>query len=398
MFLKRLSLTNFRALSRLDLDLPRRLVLLVGRNAQGKTSILEAIYYLATFSSFHTINDRQLINLGLNGDPLAVARIVAEFQTSQRTHSLEVRLIQEGGGLQPRFSKQILLDGVKKRPSDTLGQFNAVLFTPQMTRVIEGAPADRRQYLDELISQVVPHYAHHLTELGKVLTRRNALLKTLGEQGGDSSQLDVWDEMLAKHAAFVMHVRIQAINELADLARRFHQRLTDNQEVLRLSYQPAYEPIPAPRGQLALPVEVDLDRSAISLPDLQSGYLAALHAAHRGDIQRGATTLGPHRDELRFISNKLDLGDFGSRGQGRTAVLSMKMAEVQWMRSKTGEWPVLLLDEILSELDPQRRSDLLKVVEEVEQSLLTSADLAMFETEFVSRQEVWTLETGMIVK
>ncbi len=398
MFLKRLSLTNFRALSRLDLDLPRRLVLLVGRNAQGKTSILEAIYYLATFSSFHTINDRQLINLGLNGDPLAVARIVAEFQTSQRTHSLEVRLIQEGGGLQPRFSKQILLDGVKKRPSDTLGQFNAVLFTPQMTRVIEGAPADRRHYLDELISQVVPHYAHHLTELGKVLTRRNALLKTLGEQGGDSSQLDVWDEMLAKHAAFVMHVRIQAINELADLARRFHQRLTDNQEVLRLSYQPAYEPIPAPRGQLALPVEVDLDRSAISLPDLQSGYLAALHAAHRGDIQRGATTLGPHRDELRFISNKLDLGDFGSRGQGRTAVLSMKMAEVQWMRSKTGEWPVLLLDEILSELDPQRRSDLLKVVEEVEQALLTSADLAMFETEFVSRQEVWTLETGMIVK
>jgi len=204
--------------------------------------------------------------------------------------------------------------------------------------------------------------------------------------------------MLAKHAAFVMHVRIQAINELADLARRFHQRLTDNQEVLRLSYQPAYEPIPAPRGQLSLPVEVDLDRSAISLPDLQSGYLAALHAAHRGDIQRGATTLGPHRDELRFISNKLDLGDFGSRGQGRTAVLSMKMAEVQWMRSKTGEWPVLLLDEILSELDPQRRSDLLKVVEEVEQALLTSADLAMFETEFVSRQEVWTLETGMIVK
>jgi DNA replication and repair protein RecF len=398
MYLTRLSLTNFRALTRLDLDIPRRLVLLVGKNAQGKTSILEAIYYLATFSSFHAANDRQLINLGMSSDPLSVARIVAEFQTSLRKHTFEVRLIQEanGGGTQPRFRKEILLNGVKKKVGDAIGQFNAVLFTPQMTRVIEGAPSDRRQYLDELISQVIPHYAQHLGDYAKVLTRRNALLKMLCENGGDASQLDVWDEMLAKHGAFVMQARIQAIAEMAELVKRIHQRLTDGQEVLRLSYQPAYEPVQAPRGQLALPVDMEIDHSGFSILELQAGFLAGLHASHKGDIQRGMTTLGPHRDELRFISNKLDLGEYGSRGQGRSAILSMKMAEVQWMKGKTGEWPVLLLDEILAELDPQRRSDLLKVVEEAEQGLLTSADLQMFEPDFVNRQQVWQVDGGMV--
>jgi DNA replication and repair protein RecF len=399
MYLTRLSLTNFRALTRLDLDIPRRLVLLVGKNAQGKSSILEAIYYLATFSSFHAANDRQLINLGMSNDPLAVARIVAEFQTNLRKHTFEVRLIQEidGGGVQPRFRKEILLNGVKKKVGDAIGQFNAVLFTPQMTKVIEGAPSDRRQYLDELISQVIPHYAHHLGEYAKVLTRRNALLKMLSENGGDATQLDVWDEMLAKHGAFVMQARFQAISEMAELAKRIHQRLTDGQEVLRLSYQPAYEPVQAPGGQLALPVDTEIDHSGFSIQELQAGFLAGLHASHKGDIQRGMTTQGPHRDELRFISNKLDLGEYGSRGQGRSAILSMKMAEVQWMKGKTGEWPVLLLDEILAELDPQRRSDLLKVVAEAEQGLLTSADLQMFEPDFVSRQQVWQVDGGMIL-
>ena len=398
MYLTHLSLTNFRALSRLDLDFPRRIVLLVGKNAQGKTSLLEAIYYLATFQSFHASHERQLINLSASEDPLAVARIIMDVQTQSRPLHFEVRLIQESNGTtrQPRFRKEILINGAKKRVGDAIGQFNAVLFTPQMTKVVEGTPSDRRQYLDELISQVIPHYGSHLLDYQKVMTRRNALLKMLAEQGGSPSQLDVWDEMLAKHGAVIMQARIHAIAEMDELARRIHHRLSDGQEVLRLAYQPAYEPLVSPKGQMALAVDVAEDRSGLSLVQLQQGFLEALQKNQRNDIQRKATTMGPHRDEMRFISNKLDLGDYGSRGQGRTAILAMKMAEVQWMKSKTGEWPVLLLDETLSELDPQRRHDLLQVVEESEQCLLTSADLHMFDEEFIQRQQVWTMETGMI--
>lgn len=398
MYLKHLSLTNFRALSRLDLDFPRRIVLLVGKNAQGKTSLLESIYYLATFQSFHASHERQLINLALDSEPVAVARIVMDLQTQSRELHFEVRLIQENNGTsrQARFRKEILINGVKKRVGDAIGQFNAVLFTPQMAKVIEGSPSDRRQYLDELISQVIHHYGSHLLEYQKVMTRRNALLKTLAEQGGNASQLDVWDEMLAKHGAVIMQARIQTISEMDELARQIHHRMSNGQEVLRLSYQPAYEPYSASKGQMALPVELTPELDTLSFEELRNGFLEALQKTHRNDIQRKATTIGPHRDEMRFISNKMDLGDFGSRGQGRTTVLAMKMAEVQWMKSKTGEWPVLLLDEILSELDPQRRADLLKVVEESEQCLLTSADLNMFEGDFISRQQVWTMDMGMI--
>ncbi len=398
MYITHLSLTNFRALSRLDLDFPRRIVLLVGKNAQGKTSLLEAIYYLATFQSFHASHERQLINLSASEDPLAVARIVLDVQTHSRPLHFEVRLIQESNGTsrQPRFRKEILINGAKKRVGDAIGQFNAVLFTPQMTKVVEGSPSDRRQYLDELISQVIPHYGSHLLDYQKVMTRRNALLKMLAEQGGSTSQLDVWDEMLAKHGAAIMQARIQAIAEMDELARRIHHRLSDGQEVLRLAYQPSYEPVVLPKGQIALAVDVAGDRIAISLAQLQQGFLEALQKNQSNDIQRKVSTIGPHRDEMRFISNKLDLGDYGSRGQGRTAILAMKMAEVQWMKSKTGEWPVLLLDETLSELDPQRRHDLLQVVEESEQCMLTSADLHMFDEEFIQRQQVWKMETGMI--
>lgn len=398
MHLTRLSLTNFRAFSRLDLDLPRRLILLVGANAQGKTSILEAINYLATFSSFYASTDRQLINFNSPEAALLVSRIVAEYQRSLKQHKLEVRLIQESNGANSpqRFRKEILLDGVKRRVGDVYGYFNAVIFLPQMTRIIEGSPSERRKYMDDLLSQVIPQHARHLLNYHKALSQRNALLKMLAEHGGEARQLEVWDEVLAKHGAAIMQSRIQALQELEVIAKRLHFRLTDGNEVLRLSYKPAYEPLPMPKGQLLLPVETEVNRSCLSLEDIQSGFMKALHASYRVDISRGVTTLGPHRDELRFISNMIDLSDYGSRGQIRTTLLSMKMAEVQWMHQATGEWPVLLLDEIMAELDPKRRSDLLAVLEDAEQAVLTSTDLDMFEADFVNRHEVWRVENGII--
>jgi len=398
MHLKRLSLTNFRTFSRLDLDIPREILLLVGGNAQGKTTLLEAIYFLSTFTSFHASSDRQLINFSLPEKKLTVGRIVGEFTRNDGDHRLEVRLIREPNGYNgsTRYRKEVLMDGVKHRMNEIVGQFNAVIFLPQMARIIEEGPSERRRYLDMIISQVSPYYVKHLSDYNQTLTQRNALLKQLAERGGDPEQLAVWDGMLARHGAIVMKERIRSIREIEEEAKRLHYDLTDGKEVLRLDYQPAYDPLAVPEGQMALTISTVADRSGIDVEEIEQGMLLALKKLQREEIARGVTTIGPHRDELRFLSNQVDLGDYGSRGQGRTTLLGLKLAEVNWLRQRTGEWPVLLLDEIMSELDTKRRSDLLKSLSECDQAILTSTDLSMFEPGFVHAHRVWHVKRGMV--
>ena len=400
MYLTHLSLTNFRSFTRLDMDVPRRTLLLVGDNAQGKTSILEAIYFLATHASFHAQNDRQLINFLAAREPLAVARLVADFRSGDRQRHLEVRLIQESTGgsaaSSPRLRKEILLDGIKRTMHEALGQFTAVIFLPQMTRIIEGGPDDRRRYLNLALSQVVPGYSQALSEYGQAITQRNALLKQLGERGGDPEQLVYWDTLLAERGALLIHARIAAMQEMEQLAARIHHRLTNTQEVLRLVYLPSYDPVPQASGQFALPLQAPVKRTGYSQERIRQGFLQRLADIRREEVARGITTIGPHRDELRFLSNDIDLGDYGSRGQVRTALLSLKLAEVTWIKNRTGEWPVLLLDETLAELDTQRRSDLQNYLMEYEQSLLTTTDLNLFEPGFANTSTVWQVEQGMV--
>jgi DNA replication and repair protein RecF len=398
MYLSHLSLTNFRAFSRLDMEVPRRTLLLVGDNAQGKTTVLEAIYYLATFASFHAQNDRQLVNFVAGREPLAVARLVADFNSANRSRRLEVRLIQENGGsgAAPRLRKEILLDGVKRSMHEAMGAFTAVIFLPQMTRIIDGGPEERRRYLNLALSQIVPGYSQALSDYGQALTQRNALLKQLFERGGDPDQLVYWDTLLADRGAFILHSRIAAVQELEQLAARIHHRLTNSAEILRLVYQPAYDPVPKPEGQFGLPMDIPVNRSGFSLERIRQGYMQRLAELHREEIGRGVTTIGPHRDEMRLLSNGIDLGDFGSRGQVRTALLALKLAEVTWIKNRTKEWPVLLLDEILAELDAQRRADLQGFLNEYEQTLLTTTDLSLFDPAFVEQGTVWQVEQGLV--
>lgn len=398
MYLTRLSLTNFRAFTRLDMEVPRRTLLLVGDNAQGKTSVLEAIYYLATFTSFHAQSDRQLINFLAAREPLAVARLVADFRTGDRQRHIEVRLIQEMSGATGgnRLRKEILLDGVKRSVHESMGAFTAVIFLPQMMRIIEGGPEERRRYLNLAISQTVPGYAKALSDYNQALTQRNALLKQLSERGGDPEQLAYWDTLLADRGALIIHARIAAVQEMELIAARIHSRLTHAEEVLRLVYLPAYDPLPKTAGQILLPLDTPINRSGLTLDRIRQGFIQRLTEVRREEIARGVTTIGPHRDDLRILSNGIDLGEFGSRGQSRTALLSLKLAEVSWIKNRTGEWPVLLLDEILAELDQQRRSDLQTYLQEYEQTMLTTTDLTLFDPDFVQQGTVWQVEQGMV--
>lgn len=397
MNLSHLSLTNFRNFARLDVELPRRAVVLVGNNAQGKTSLLEAVYFLATFASFQTHTDRQLVNFLAARENPAVARIVADYQRGGRKHRLEVRVILENvGPLGVRSRKEILLDGVKRPASEAIGHLPAVLFIPQMSQVLEGGPEERRRYLNLALAQAIPGYAVALSDYHQALTRRNALLKLLSERGGDPGQLIFWDETLTASGAQIIHWRIQAIQELERFAARTHNNLTRGAEVLRLAYQPAFDPLPRPNSQIALRLEVATDRSALDLDSIRRGFLEALGRIRAEEINRGVTTLGPHRDELRFLANGVDLGNYGSRGQIRTALLALKMAEIDWMKARTGEAPIVLLDEVMAELDGERRADLLTALENTGQVLLTTTDTSLFSPEFVETAETWQVVAGTV--
>jgi DNA replication and repair protein RecF len=400
MRLTHLSLTNFRNFTRLDVDVPGGTVMLVGNNAQGKTSLLEAIYLLATMTSFHAGSDRQLINFIEARQDLAVGRIVADFDRGPEDHRIEIRIIQEPNGQNGNrhLRKEVLLDGVKRKSSEVIGQFNAVLFLPQMMGMIEGGPEERRRYLNLALAQVIAHYQAALAEYNKALVQRNALLKQLYERKGDASQLDYWDDQIATFGAQLIHARIRAVQEMEKLAARAHRELTRLNEVLRLSYQPAYDPLPKVNGQLVMSLDASVDRCGYTQEQIRKGFLESLGKLRYEEIARGMTTIGPHRDELRFLANGIDLGVYGSRGQSRSAILALKIAEVTWMNAKSGHWPILLLDEVLAELDTERRYDLLSHLDQSEQVLLSTTDLDLFDSEYVKKAAVWRVAGGRVEK
>lgn len=383
MILTHLSLTNFRTFSRLDVDVPGGIVLLHGENAQGKTSLLEAVYFLATFTSFLTSQDQLVIQIAARNEPLPVARIVADLREEALNYHLEVRLIlqtQEGGG-SARLRKEILVNGVKKAVTQVIGLFRAVVFIPQMTRLLENGPEERRRYMNLVFCQVMADYPQHLTLYTRTLTRRNALLKQISERGGDLRQLDYWDEQLSQHGSSLVRARAEAIAGLNRQITPLHQRLSANEEDLQLQY------VPSLTGG-------DRDCRTISAGELQE----LLRQHRRQDLQRGVTTVGPHRDDLSFILNGLNLSAYGSRGQVRTALQSLKLAEVAWMRERTGTTPVLLLDETLAELDEHRRGALLETITGSAQALLTTTDLDLFTPDFLNSVTRWEIFQGKITR
>ena len=398
MRLTQLALSNFRNYAQLDLRLPAGPILLHGANAEGKTTLLEAIYYLATSKSPHGTGDRQLLNWYADGPehPLAVGRLTATVQPAgdARPRKLEIRLIRELGGPNgPAFRREVLVNGVKVRLMDLLGNLNVVLFLPEDVGLVTAPPAERRRYLDITLCQVNRRYCRALAQYNKVLSQRNALLKALWERRGRRPELEPWSAKLAELGAIVMHQRALLVADLDRRAGEIHfQHLTGAAESLRLVYQPQLEPN-AGNGGESFAAQVGDEAAADPAAWLRGAAPAAiagalcdmLAATVAQDLQRGVTLIGPHRDDLRFLVNGRDVADYGSRGQQRTAVLALKLAEVEWMESESEERPILLLDEVLAELDQARRAYLLERIGDAEQSLLTATDPAMFTGEFLAR-------------
>lgn len=396
-----LSLTNFRNYARLEFSPPAdRPVVLVGDNAQGKTSALEAIYYLATSSSPYTTSDRQLIHWRTEKDPIPFARLSAEIGGANgASHKLDVTLMLDLTSGAARFKKSIKLNNVDKRVMDVVGMLNVVLFLPRDLSLVEGSPSDRRRFMDGTLRQVDVEYLLALSEYDKILPQRNALLKRIAEKRASPVELEFWDEQLAAAGAVIIAGRQRFLRELEGKARATHLALTGGRESLSLTYLPSI--LPASEGgggQLSFEViGLDLNRQ-LSAEEIKPQFQERLLEQRREAVGRGITIAGPHRDELRLLINQRDCGLYGSRGQARTAVMALKFAELEWMRDQLGDYPLFLLDEVVAELDSSRRNYLLSRLGGGAQTLLTTTELEIFSPAFLQQAAVYEVKSGQITE
>jgi DNA replication and repair protein RecF len=398
MHIEHLSLTNFRNYARLEISLPGAPVVLHGQNAQGKTSLLEAIYYLATSRSPYTTSDRQLIHWRTEDDPLPFARLCADVRAKDDSlHRMETTLLLERTpeGNQ-RFKKVIRLNGVDKRVMDMVGLVSVVLFLPQDLTLVEGSPVERRRFMNDTLTQIDREYFEALDIYERVLPQRNALLKRIADRQGTISELAFWDEQLVRTGSVLVAARQRFLRELEMSAQEAHYDLTGRRETLTLQYQPNFLPTAEGNGQLSFSVlGLDLHRE-LTPEQIAPQFAEQLQIEQRDSLERGMTLSGPHRDELRLFINDRDVGLYGSRGQARTVVMALKLAELAWLRQHTGDYPILLLDEVIAELDSQRRAYLLERITGAAQTLMTTTELDIFTPQFLHRATVWRVADGQI--
>jgi len=337
------------------------------------------------------------------------ARVWAEIERHDRVYELEIVLEKKplaNGTV--RLQKTIRVDRARKRRADLAGLLNVVLFMPQDVELVAGPPSGRRRYLDSTLCQVDAAYCTALELYTQALRQRNAALRHLRDEGGDPAQLAPFEEVLAREGVVVANGRRDLAAALSQRADRIHRQLTGGAEWLRLEYQPNFDLAapPALKYQMGLGLQpYEGPPPGVEADGLVAAFQQALLARRADEITRGVTLTGPHRDEMRFVggspaqgTHEVDLGTYGSRGQQRTAVLSLKLAELEWMQERTKESPVLLLDEVLAELDATRRRYLLSQVGSVEQALLTATDLKMFSAEFRQRAELWEVRGGIVTE
>ena len=378
MRLKQLVLRNFRSYADCEIDFTDRVNLIIGENAQGKTTLLEAIYFLSTAKSHRTYPDNELIRHNeswfyLKGKvvPIDGADTNPETGNLQSLNLMTVEVSNELSG-----KKRFKFNGVlQKKLSQWIGQFNVVFFSPESLTLVKGSPADRRRFIDLLISQISSSYLNSLQNYQFALKQRNELLKQIRSKQASPDLLDPWDDILVSEGVSIIQTRIEIFTQLKDCIQAKHAELTGNRETLELKYQPSPEKVGDTVGQ-----------------EVAELFRRGLQSCRSYDILRGITSLGPHRDDFKLILEAQSAGAmyfqeakaFGSQGQQRTIALALKLGELELIRETTGKTPIVLLDDVFSELDGERSSFLFQLLGRLNaQTFITS-----------TRQEVWGPELG----
>jgi DNA replication and repair protein RecF len=366
MRVQRLSLTQFRNYERLDLDVAPGVTVLWGDNAQGKSNLLEAVYYLATMRSFRARSDRDLIRWNQQSDPLAFTRLAARVERSGESFDLDVVLREEArpdDDDTPSLSKRIKLNDLARRAIDVVGTATAVMFSPQDLHLIDGAPALRRRYLDVTLSQEDRRYCRTLAHYNRVLVQRNHLLRAARERGSKPDEMHFWNRELITAGSYLLARRMATMRRLAGVARDVYATVGGTSEELDVGYKNSV--FGAGDGL-----------SDAGADDIASAFEARLADVQSKEFVLGVSLVGPHRDDVTLRIAGHDVGEFGSRGQQRLAALALKVAETEHLFTQTGEHPILLLDDVLSELDPRRRDHVLGLIRAEQQVFITSAEPA----------------------
>lgn len=405
MHLAHLSLTNFRNYVRLELPLAPGVTIITGDNAQGKSNLLEAILFLATTKSFRAGSDRELINWLATSDANNFVRVASRLHRAEGLLRLEIVVQEEvRPGLDwpvaqtPTTSKRIRVNGLPKRAIDLIGQANVVMFSPQDIELVAGPPQWRRRYLDVTISQVDSRYVRTLAHYNKVLAQRNHLLRQIRERHSSAEQLFFWDQELANAGAYILLRRLATVEALNRLVRDVHRHLTESKERLRLVYRGTVGDGAGADGTVARAEDGAPEEFENRLAETAEAFRQLLRRFQAREIGYGASLFGPHRDDLSFLVDEREMGVYGSRGQQRTVALSLKLAEAAFMRERSGEAPILLLDDIMSELDRCRGRRVLEMLGDLQQVLVTAIDLHVFDAAFLAGATVLRVEQGALAR
>ena len=339
MIIKSLELDHFRNYDSLSMTFDSGTNILYGDNAQGKTNILEAIYLSATTKSHKGSKDRDIVNF--------VAE-EAHIRTYIEKDGLENRVDMH---LRKNKSKGIAINGQKiKKAADLLGLLNVVFFSPEDLSIIKNGPAERRRFVDMELCQLDSFYLYNLNNYNKIVNQRNKLLKELYYNPGSKDTLSIWDSQLLSYGSKIIERRIAFVEQLNDIIYEIHRKLSGNKEELRICYEP----------------DVTLEE-----------YEQKLQSGQERDIRLKQTSTGPHRDDFSFLAGNIDIRKFGLQGQQRTAALSLKLSEIELVKKITRDTPVLLLDDVLSELDSNRQNYLLNSIGDI-QTIITCTGLEEF--------------------
>lgn len=363
-----ITLTNYRNCKNLELDFAADKILIIGKNAQGKTNILESIYFLSALKSPRTSNNLELINF----DSTA-ADIHADIIKSDTDISLDFSYTNEK-------KRELKINGVKSRLKDFKAVLKTVLFSTTDLLLLRGTPQDRRDWLDRAISQIYPAYDDRLSKYDKIRIQKNNCLKDYLKTGNiNDTLLDVYNEQLVITGSNIIYLRKKFLKEIERIAKEKHLIISETED-LKIDYDCSF-----------------LNGSEIEIEEIAESFRTSLEERRAEEHRRGQSCVGPHRDDIIFFINNNEATKFASQGQQRTIVLALKLSELDIITEKTGDTPILLLDDVLAELDDIRQNYLLKSINTETQTIITSVDTVLFEEEFLKDVQIYKIEQGKLV-
>ncbi|MDW0111257.1 DNA replication/repair protein RecF [Sporosarcina aquimarina] len=370
MYIDHLALTDYRNYASLDLSFSPHINVFIGENAQGKTNVMEAIYVLAMAKSHRTSNDRELIRWGQE-----YGKIKGDIERKYGHLPIELVISKKGKKARVNHIEQ-------NRLSLYIGQVNVVMFAPEDLNLVKGSPQVRRRFLDMEIGQISPVYLNDLLTYQKLLKQRNAILKdNRGKRELKDVMFDVYTEQFVDKAVQIIKKRYYFLELLQKWAGPIHHGISRELESLEVSYSTLKELSPE-----------------LSADEMKEVLMSKLNEVKTRELDRGITLIGPHRDDLTFMVNGYDIQTYGSQGQQRTTALSLKLAEIELVRQEVGESPILLLDDVLSELDDYRQSHLLNTIQGQVQTFVTTTTIAGIEHETIRQAAIYEVEDGTVSK